>query len=381
MRKTLVIAVALFVIAASSSFGAVYNLGASVTATGTASDGSVVAYNFGGNGYIFDTSTGLSTQLGTGIVTAGVAKMGSTIIVGGNGGGAAQQWRSDVGSWQALPLYQGVANWVVAATAASATEYWIGGQAGASPNEMSCYFKSATGATGDTSTPSGWSPNFRVIALADNGHQAGRGNVGGPTGQSGTARNTWATPFAGGANEGLNNLSGPANNTIEQQPLGISRDGSTVVGWTLGNQGVYWDMNLPNGGTPQAVPYLAGGYNASYAEAANGDGSLIFGWQRIGTNNDTRQGIVFNRLTNTTINFFDYALANGVDMGADGWVAVRSIQSVSADGKVIVGLGRRGDPVTGVTEGFVVVIPEPGSIVALATGLVGFFGLRRRFQF
>ena len=61
------------------------------------------------------------------------------------------------------------------------------------------------------------------------------------------------------------------------------------------------------------------------------------------------------------------------DVDLTGWVLMQAT-GVSDDGLTIVGTGRNPQ---GVTEGWVVVIPEPSTTLLLALGLVGLAHVRR----
>ena len=66
-----------------------------------------------------------------------------------------------------------------------------------------------------------------------------------------------------------------------------------------------------------------------------------------------------------------FLTAHGLDV--TGW-SLRSVQGISDDGRTIVGFGTNPD---GDTEGFIAIIPEPGTGLLVAIGLAGFARRRR----
>jgi hypothetical protein len=68
-------------------------------------------------------------------------------------------------------------------------------------------------------------------------------------------------------------------------------------------------------------------------------------------------------------------LVEDYGLNLDGWV-IHAATDVSAAGDVIVGYGQH----YGQYEGFVAVVPEPGTVVLLAAGLVVGLAVRRWFR-
>jgi len=165
----------------------------------------------------------------------------------------------------------------------------------------------------------------------------------------------------------------PGNQVSEPQVLGVSADGAVVVGRV--------DFDLPTDTYAQAFRWTQNEgvtllfsspvEHDSVARGASADGSVIVGAGWFASEDytafiwDAAQGprSIRKLLTDTY----------GLDL--HDWV-LNSAEDVSADGRVIVGLGSH----NGVTEGWIAVIPEPSTITLAVTALLGPLALawRRR---
>ncbi len=126
-------------------------------------------------------------------------------------------------------------------------------------------------------------------------------------------------------------LSNPSGGYNLRIGVGISADGSTVVGsgfTAAGSEAIRW----VNGGSPQGLGFMAGG-NESYAVATSADGSVIVG------RGDALQGASDPQPGNVSIEGFRWTQAGGMQslgyLPLGGSYAVAN--GVSADGSVIAG--------------------------------------------
>lgn len=362
MKRILVIAVALFAIAGTSSLagGVVYDLGASAVPTGVATNGSAVAFDLNGAN-IWYKSTAASTNIGANYTTAGVAYTtynapSGKYVVGGNYGGNAYRWDSNTGVWTQLPLVGGTTSWTAQATAAEATNVYIAG----GYSTAACRYKESSNSSTALQYPSDANPtNYGwLYASSDNGHFAGKYKVGGG------AKKADATPYSGGNLMGLNYLPGGSGSGTA---YAISRDGRVAGGYS-GTLPAIWDLSLANGGSGTQIPWLGAEYNYGEVHALNQNGSMAYGYQKTAAGVYT--AFVWDAV-NGTRELGAYLAAKGVDV--TGWTFT-DVKGVSGDDKVITGLGN----LSGISHGFVIAIPEPSSLCVLALGLVGLLKFRRR---
>jgi len=218
---------------------------------------------------------------------------------------------------------------------------------------------------------------------------------------------------------GLGFLPGGSNSSA----TGVSADGSTVVGVSLNSSSVNEAFRWTSGGGMVGLGFLPG-VNGRRANAVSADGSTVIGFtgsvgSRVGFNGGGGQGQAF-RWTSATgmvglgslivsanavsadgstivgqftsppgqpftgVGAFIWEGAHGMrpigqvltGLGVDltGW-ELTDATGISADGQTIVGLGT--DP-SGKGEGWIAVLPEPGTGFLVVTGLVALASRRRR---
>lgn len=126
-------------------------------------------------------------------------------------------------------------------------------------------------------------------------------------------------------------LQNPSGGSNLQLGVGISADGSTVVGsgyTAAGPEAVRW----VNGGSPQGIGFMAGG-DQSYGVATSADGSVIVG------RGSALQGVGDPYPGNALIQGFRWTQASGMQslgyLPNGGYYAVAN--GVSADGSVVTG--------------------------------------------
>ena len=143
---------------------------------------------------------------------------------------------------------------------------------------------------------------------------------------------------------------------------GVNLDGSIVVGVSGSTHAVAWrdgqlmDLGLPSGFS---------GYGQ--ANAVNDLGSVVVGYAAVGPNQ-------FASIWTPSFGMeflSDYLVRNGIEIPS-GWTLLNAT-AVSADGLTIAGWGS--NALTG-SEGFVVTIPAPSSLLALSVGAI--LATRRR---
>jgi predicted acylesterase/phospholipase RssA/uncharacterized membrane protein len=206
------------------------------------------------------------------------------------------------------------------------------------------YYAEATGVSADGSTVVGWTRDLNGYL-----YEAFR----------------WT------ASEGMVGLPGGSNSAGVSSSLayGISADGSTIVGSALDSAGVdeaaRWTAssgwvglgNLP--GTTSATAY-----------AVSADGSVI-----VGNSYDSASSSTKPFIWDATHGMRDLAQvlsAQGADLS--GW-DLQNATGISADGRSIVGNGLDS---FGVQQGWIAVLPEPGTDALLLAALLGLAVVRRR---
>jgi probable HAF family extracellular repeat protein len=219
---------------------------------------------------------------------------------------------------------------------------------------------------------------------------------------------------------GLGHLPGGEN---ESAALGVSDDGTVVVGWVehLGREAMRWTAGtgmvglgrLPGAQGSYAsrasadgsvvvgisefpatqVPVgeafrwteqdgmvglgdLPGGLTFSEAHDVSADGSVVVGrGSTVGDDGEPEQTAFYWTAATGMLKLQDLLLSAGVT-NLDGWL-LGEARGVSADGLTIVGTGSHNDHV----EAWLATIPEPSAWLLALLGMVGagWFAIRRRF--
>jgi uncharacterized membrane protein len=144
----------------------------------------------------------------------------------------------------------------------------------------------------------------------------------------------------------------------------ISRDGTVIVGSAVHPDGPTYPCRWTagTGGFEVLGTNLQGN-----ALAVSGDGSVIVG------SASGLGGLIWTAAGG--LRPLQTVLVEDYGLNLDGWV-IHAATDVSAAGDVIVGYGQH----YGQYEGFVAVVPEPGTVVLLAAGLVVGLAVRRWFR-
>jgi probable HAF family extracellular repeat protein len=165
---------------------------------------------------------------------------------------------------------------------------------------------------------------------------------------------------------GLQLLGDLPGGTFGSSAHDISDDGASVVGSSrsaLGSEAFLWT----EAGGMIGLGDLPGGSYRSIANAVSADGSVV-----VGSSSGLGDSSAFiwdaERGMRTVA---EVLAANGVDLA--GW-RLTGANDISADGRTITGLGI--NP-SGFDQGWVAVIPEPGTIWLLGLGLVALARRRR----
>lgn len=152
---------------------------------------------------------------------------------------------------------------------------------------------------------------------------------------------------------------------------GISSDGSTIVGQAASvyEAGGWTALEAVRWTAAEGMVRLGilPGNSQSQALAVSGDGGLVVGYSRSGA---SRTAFLWDE-THGMRSLIDILELDGVDM--TGW-QLREATAVSADGTRLVGVAINPE---GATEAFLMTIPEPGTGLLLASGLVGLATRRR----
>ncbi len=179
----------------------------------------------------------------------------------------------------------------------------------------------------------------------------------GPTSRAFTWQN-WNQPDLG-------SLNGP---TGSAWAWGISADGRVVVGGAGGGTSPFvreafrWTAEEGMVGLG-AAPGWTSPNDATWMNAANGDGSVLVGTAcSTGTAPNQQQAIIWDAAHG--IRFLRDVLVNDYGIDLTGW-QLGDANGISDDGLTIVGLGQ--GPL-GQSEGWVVQLPEPASILLLLPG-------------
>lgn len=198
-----------------------------------------------------------------------------------------------------------------------------------------------------------------------------------------------AEAFRWDATNGIVGLGDLPGGVFASFASGVSADGSIIVGRAssaLGQEATIWDVT---NGTITGLGDLPGGaaVNGFFSEAngVSADGSVVVGRGTIGITNPST-GVVTNALRATIWDAQNGLRELSVVLAAAGidltGITLTSATGVSADGLTVVGTASwtrtvAGRPTT-TSEGFVAVIPEPGTALLMGLGLAGLAIGKRR---
>jgi MYXO-CTERM domain-containing protein len=185
------------------------------------------------------------------------------------------------------------------------------------------------------------------------------------SGASGIEAFRWTS---GGGMVGLGGLPGVS---FDSGAVGVSGDGSVVVGWNYADSSFasgYEPFRWTSGGGMVGLGNLFDGETGE-ATGVSADGSVIVGYS-LSSNFEAFRWTSDGGMER----LWDVMIAQGVDPAADGWQGLLQAQDISADGNTIVGQGTR----NGHIEAFVAVVPEPGGFALLALAVPALLRRRRR---
>ena len=357
---------------ATSAFGVaqLWDLGEGIS-VGATSDGQVTCVRYGANlnkTLIWSVQYG-AKDLGK-YTPRGIAWKGSQLVVAGHTNGVAYRWDGNiqgVGTWSALPLADGLYSWTphrVQPVASDGTNVWI---VGLSTNTTSgaqhaCVYTDNGSASACTNVviPSPGHDHSEMCAVSESGLAAGQAHYGGGGGLSSGSRQV----ITGNPLRFLGNILGNPTSANEARALGISGDGSRIVGWSyitlnpLYIQQCYWDAPFTANKTAHAIPFLPG-HVWGDATAVSRTGTYIGGasWKVIynppGTVNPEGQAAWIWDAAHGTRNLKDVLIAEGADL--TGWGRLCDdlsgtsehgdgffdITGISEDGRWIAGTGAR----------------------------------------
>ena len=387
MKRILAISVVLLLVMGAAAYAApqLWNLGYGAGTSGLAWDGTntAVAGQIGGNAFIWSKANGAVTvNAGT---SAGIA-YGTYAGVSGlkvprfdmaiNQSGVAKLYEGNiagVGAVTALPLSGGTLNWIPTSTALGSpgAGAFVGGSQSASPTQESCRWKESNNSTSSLGHP-GLNVNAVVLGVSEGGVYAGQGQFGG-TGTGGSRQ-----AMGGSSLVLFNNLYGAPTTSNSASASAIARTaGNKIVGWSQRPSDTQqvpalWTGPFVAGLAPTAIAMLAT-HTYGRAESISDNGTYMGGFSQVAGNAPSLTCWV-NDATNGTRNLQTVLTNAGVDM--TGW-QIKSLKGISNDGKWFAGTGVYSPAGTG-SSAWVAFIPEPSSILALFTGVVGMLALRRR---
>lgn len=152
----------------------------------------------------------------------------------------------------------------------------------------------------------------------------------------------------------------------------LSADGSTVVGWSLNSNFNIEAFRWRSGSGMQPLgAFNPGSFSfESFATDASADGEIVIGSSRAP---DAHRAFIWTQATGILDLQTHLETTYGIDFG--GWL-LQEAQGISADGSVISGYGTNPG---GVREGWVIIVPEPGSAAMLVLAATALLGRKRKF--
>ena len=172
--------------------------------------------------------------------------------------------------------------------------------------------------------------------------------------------------FVWDATNGMQGLGDLPGGSYSSFASGVSADGSVVVGRgtsASGGEAMIWDAI--NG--LRGMGDLTGGRFLSQFNDVSANGSIVVGK---GNGAAGERAVIWDA-TNGMQELSVFLNALGID--TTGWT-LSEAAAISDDGLTIVGTGTNPN---GLTEGWIAVIPEPGTALLMGLGLVGLASRRR----
>lgn len=302
--------------------------------SGLSADGSAAAVTrwISGNSLAQRWENGVVTDLGTlggGSTASAISADGSTVIgVSTNGSGERHAFRWAGGTMADLGTLPGATE--SSATAVSADgAVVVGSSTSYAPDFSERAFRWSGGTMTDLGTLGG-AITYAVGVSADGSVVAGDSQLA-STGEFHAFR------WSGGVMTDLGTFSGRADQY--SNALAISADGTAVIGTSQTVDGSTYHAFQWSGGVMTDLGSLAGAAGNSRPTATSSDGSVVVG----ASENSSGGQSAFRWDQQTGMrSMTDLLTASGVDM--TGW-SLYSADSISANGRVIAGIGRvGGDP-------------------------------------
>jgi probable HAF family extracellular repeat protein len=174
---------------------------------------------------------------------------------------------------------------------------------------------------------------------------------------------------------GMVGLGDLAGGSFYSAALGISADGSTIVGESASASGQFEAFRWTSATGMVGLGDLAGGDFTSSASGVSADGSIVVGTGTTGASQEPFFGdTAFIWTQAQGMRNLKEVLTDEYGLDLAGWT-LSNARAISADGHAIVGFGT--DP-AGFTEAWLALIPEPSTGLLVVLGLAGLTARPRR---